>query len=555
MKFAFLGLLCCPLLATAQIEDSGTELLKPFRAKLESSSKLLANPILPDLDTSTNKKLEYIVPTRLLSLDYPAPVIRPLAEPKEKAPAGYELYAKAGFGYPLSPLIEVSYHSNPSEKIKYGINFRHHSGAGNLKNQNFSKNAGNLFATYYTKSVAVGGAFGFNLDGVRFYGYHEDSTYSDTIVVPKDSVFQQFLEINGNIHAFNARVTKGDFNYWGNIGFHFIKDRYKASEFNLAPKFGIEKWIGKRQNKHAIRGELGLNLNSFKDTATTDTISGTRFMFYFKPAFHLNLGIFKAKLGTNLGVSEGKFFIFPDAELTLSLLKGQLDIFAGATGEIRLNTFRSLTRYNPFVVSAMNMRHTRWMEFYGGVRGSIRNINFDFRGGYALTQNLALFMNDSLSNYNRFQVLYDTAGIFFMRGTLDFSLVKNLKIRATVGFNNYATRTYDKAYHLPGLETNVGASYKFLFNKKDPEKLNLTLRADFFLNTGVPYYNHITDTNEILQGLFDLNLGVNFAITRNVGIFVDANNILHNRNQRWFRYRQIGFNILGGVVVKFDVAK
>ena len=86
---------------TAQIiGNNQTELLKPFRAKLAKSKKFETSPHLPKLDTSLNKELNFTIPTHLLSLLYPAPVIRPLAMPRSKEKEKYTFFAKAGIGYP-----------------------------------------------------------------------------------------------------------------------------------------------------------------------------------------------------------------------------------------------------------------------------------------------------------------------------------------------------------------------------------------------------------------------------------------------------------------------
>ncbi|MCH2044293.1 MAG: hypothetical protein MK212_09110 [Saprospiraceae bacterium] len=545
--------LCFLTNASAQLADSGSEFLKPFKAKLAKSHKVEATPILPNIDNNDNNDINYIVPTRLVEVDYPDPKIRLKTYEKEPPPKHYGLYSKLGIGYPISPYVELSYHSNASDKIKYGLGFRHHSGRGNLDFQRFHNNEANLFATYYTNSVAIGGALGFNLDGVHFYGFNQNAT--DTTARNKEDVYQRFMNIRANIHAFNGKMTRGDFNYRGDLNFDIFNDRYQASEFTFAPKFGIEKFFG-NQNKMPLKVDLGFHINNFSDSVSTDTSNSTRFLSYLHPTFGLKFGgtnaAFKAHLGTNLGLSEGQFFIFPDLELEASVLKGQLNIYGGWTGRIRTNTFHSLTDYNPFIVSTMNMRHTKWQEFYGGVRGNIQGIGYNIKVGYALTKDLPLFLNDSLSGYDRFTVLYDTVNIFNIKGSLDFNIIKDLHLLTTVGFNAYNTTAYSKAYHLPGLETNVALIYKLHFDRKNRNKNILRLKAEFFLNSGVPYFNEVTRQDEVLAGLFDFNFGASYYFTENIGVFVDVNNIINNKNQRWHRYQQIGFNAMVGAMIKFD---
>ena len=535
--------------ALAQLENSGSQFLKPFKAKLLKSHKAEATPLLPHMDDSSNRELNYVVPTRLVEIQYPDPKIRTKNYDKEPPPKHYKIYSKIGIGYPIAPYIGLSYHSNASDKIKYGLGFRHHSGRGDLAFQNFHNNEAHLFATYYGNQLAIGGDLEFNFDGTHFYGFNQNTR--DTIAPTKQDVYQRFINIYANIHAFNGTLNKGHFNYRGALSFDIFSDRYQASELTVAPKFEMEKFFGENR-KMPLKIDLGLHLNRFRDSISADTVPRTRLIGYLHPTFGLKLPRIKAKLGGNLGVSEGEFFIYPDLELEASLFKGQLNVYGGWTGRIRSNTFHSLTDYNPFIVSAMNMRHSKWQELYAGVRGNIQGIAYNLKVGYALTKDLPLFLNDSLSAYDRFVVLYDTVNIFNIRGSLDFKLINNLRLLTTIGLNTYRTKAYAKAYHLPSLETNITLIYQLHLGKQSRNQNILDLKAEFFLNSGVPYFDEVLRQDKVLAGLFDLNLGASYYFTEKIGLFVDINNIVNNKNQRWHRYPQIGFNVMIGAVIKFN---
>lgn len=532
-----------PLWATAQIDDAGMELLKPFRAKLAESKKFNATPILPKLDTQATKNLDYTVPTHLKELAYPAPTIRPLAAGEQTKAESYNFYAKAGFGYPISPLLELSYHSKPSNSYKYGATYRHHSGRGNYNdNQRFSTNAANVNGTYFLNNgLAIGGDIGFNLDGVRFYGYG-DSLDTDTSAVPKDSVQQRFTEFNMNVAVFNGRTNKLELNYKGRVGMHVLSDKFQTNEFSISPDVVVEKWFGKTK-KHALNINTGLNYVTLKDSSTlNDTISKSRMLVYFNPTFNYNAGVFRAKVGANLGTSETKFYVYPDVEVLVNLLNGKANIYAGWRGAVRQNNFRSLTRFNPYIVSTVLPHHTNQQDIYGGIKGSIKKINYDVKASYSIAQNLPFYLNDSMSAYRRFNVVFDTATIFSIQGAADMEIVKGLVFGATVGVYTYSVRQLDKAYHMPTLESNFNLQYQWK---------QLQAKAEFYVNSGVPYFDEATRTNKVLNGLFDFNLGASYYFTNNIAAFAQLNNLLNNQNQRWFKYPQIGFNAMAGVIARF----
>lgn len=550
--------------ANAQIvEDTQTEFLNPFRAKLATSKKFEATPHLPKLDTNSSKDVTYVVPTHLENLTYPAPIIRPLAMPRAKQEALYNFYAKAGFGYPISPLVELSYYNKDIKNLKFGVNGRHHSVIqGYLPNQSFTKTHldGNL--TYFTeKNLAIGGRLEFNFNTNRFYGFTDSL---ETFSITEDSMRQRFVDIKGNINLFNGSSSKNHFNYRADLDFYNYSDAFNSNEFSITPRARLEKWFGKSKRRHALRVDMGLNFLSFTDEpvtfdSVTTTYTKSILLFYLNPTFTVNAGNFKARLGLNLGFNEGDFFIHPDVELSYAIAKGAFIPYAGAVGQVRQNSFRSLTYYNRFLVSNPTIHHTNYLELFGGLKGSIKKIGYDVKAGYAITQNLPYFLNDTVPNaqFSRFRPVYDTTGIIFVRGTLDFRLLKDLVIGGTIGYNIYQPRNYEKAFHLPTFESNFFLTYDIYFTGKNSKKQSdrtsknyLTLRAEVYVNAGVPYLDQNREV-QVLQGLYDINFSARYQVSKNIALFADVNNILHNLNQRWFLYRQIGFNGMVGLEARF----
>jgi hypothetical protein len=132
-------------------------------------------------------------------------------------------------------------------------------------------------------------------------------------------------------------------------------------------------------------------------------------------------------------------------------------------------------------------------------------------------------------------------------------------IGGTLRYNIYQTRQFDKAYHLPTFESNVFVQYDLFLNPKNrksssnrqrKESNYLSFRAELFVNAGIPYLNE-NQENLRLQGLYDFSFNVRYQVNKNIAVFADLNNIIHNQNQRWYLYRQIGFNGMVGLEVKF----
>ena len=110
--------------------------------------------------------------------------------------------------------------------------------------------------------------------------------------------------------------------------------------------------------------------------------------------------------------------------------------------------------------------------------------------------------------------------------------------------------TYDDIrapYGLLSLEGNVYAKTSFL-------KDRLKLKGDLYLGdrnaTLFPNAQRIPVLVRTTH-LFDLNLGLEGWITKKVGLYFDAYNVLNNKNVRWYGYPQVGIHFNGGVVASF----
>lgn len=549
MKILPLALLLAST-AAAQINnnDSGTEILKPFKAKLAESKKFDSSPTQPKIDSQSNKNLEYIVPTRLKELVYPRPKLQPLdlaanknGKDEEKIPT---FYARFGAGYPLSILGELSYHTAANDKYRFGATFDHRSGRGNYNdNQRYMQNNLRLQGAYFLKSgIGVDGALGLNINSPRFYGY------GDTLVLPKDSVRQQLTTVSGQIGLFSAKANKANLSYRAGLALYNHSDRFGTNEFAITPSAKIEKYFGGKTSKNALIVDLDFTYVSLNDTfASLDSSlvlrqSPNRTLLNFHPYFNYDGGVFRGRIGTRLGLNGSDFFIYPDLEASAGLLKGKINIFAGWSGSIRANTFRSLSQTNAFVVSYLNTNNTGQQDFYGGIKGSIKKYSYHAQVTYTLAKNGVIFINDSLSQYRRFLAVYDNIQTLTIGGGLDFEITKGLTFATNLNFYANKLARLDKAYNRPTIAGNFGLNYS---------KNKFSAAANLIIGTGTFYFNPETQASAALPNLYDFNLSASYNFTKNIGAFVQVNNIFNNQAQIWSGYPQIGFNALAGVSASF----
>jgi len=537
----FLLFACFGTLAAAQTDlpSEQVDIIKSFEARLEATDRFQVDPELPPLDTAT-RRLNYQVAAKALEVEYLPPKIRPLGMRGEDVAQGYDGYLKFGGGFPASLYGNGYYRFSNEENFSLGLSALHHSANNNrtVENQRFSFTKIGADGTYqHDLGFAVNAGLGYTSDVIHFYGYNEVAKAQDEeYTFEPDAVRQRFSIFDARANIFNGVRTEADFNYEAGFKLYIMDDNYAARERGFDLLIRGTKWF---DATHPLTVELETDFTSYKDTANQSLNN-----FFLRPNYTYHAESFKAKIGANIASHDDEFFFFPDVELSAIVIKGLLGAYVGATGSLQKNNFRALSDYNPYISSRIQVKNSHYYNFYGGIRGNIQRIDYDAQVGYKTVDNLALFLlpdvNDTIP---RFDVLYDTASIFYIKGSVTAPLFQGFELTGAVSQSFFSLDREEKPWHLPSLTVNVGARYTTLEDK-------LTIKGDFFLENGVPFLNDDGQA-ENLNGLFDISLGADFFFTDNIGGFVQVNNLANNKRERWHRYPTFGINAMIGLVARF----
>lgn len=372
---------------------------------------------------------------------------------------------------------------------------------------------------------------------MHFYGYNDlNEDLGENFSFEPEQVRQKFNIFDFKASIFNGARTEADFNYYAGLKFYVMNDNYAARERGFDLLFSGTKWF---DGTHPLTIELETDFTAYKDTANQSLNN-----FFLRPSYTFHGDSFSAKLGAVVASHDDNFTFYPDVELSALILGDVLGAYVGATGSLQKNNFRNLADYNPFISSRIEVRNSNYYYYYGGVRGNVQGIDYDAQVGYKTVDGLALFLlPDVYDTIPRFDVLYDTASIITIKASLSAPLFDGFTLTGAVSQNFFSLDREEKPWHLPSLEINAGVRYVTLEDK-------LTVRGDFYLENGVPYLNDDGDA-ENLNGLFDISLGADYFFTKNIGGFVQVNNLANNKRQRWFRYPTFGLNAMIGLVARF----
>ncbi len=307
----FLTLLStCVLAQTGDgIDDSNVTVISTFEARLTDASRVRVTPTPPAPDTLRVRQ-EYLIGDRPLTLDYPAPTIRPRGIQKEKLADAKNGYVSIGGGLPNLLYGDLSYDVTSIDNLELGLFARHLSmnNDGNVENQKSSDTDFGVRGAYlFDQGFAVKGGLGYNTKSRYYYGYNFSPT--DTAETPltftDDQVRQRFSTFAMDASIFNGTRTVADIDYDAGLSFYIMDGNPAVRENNLDLHVGGTKWI---DEDRPLDVKFRASFTSFKDTSTQNLNN-----LYFMPAFTTPIaGRVRLKIGANLTLQEDDFDVFPN---------------------------------------------------------------------------------------------------------------------------------------------------------------------------------------------------------------------------------------------------
>jgi hypothetical protein len=488
----------------------------------------------------------------------------------EKLEKLYHTYIKLGIGTELMPLGEIYFDATRSRKFLYGAHLKHLSSFGNLPDYapaTFDRTRFGMYGAINEKKYTVKGDLHYNNQGLHYYGI------SDTLGYTKDSIAQRYADFGFGFMYGSHKKDSANFNY--NVGFNYnnYKSKKPREEFDADWRarenyFAIESSGEYKLGKEIFAADFNIRYNGYKygvpdSTFMNDSDSSIELhntVVNLKPTITTTLkdNRFKAKVGVDLVIDgatdQVRAHLYPIAELKFSMFNDIFIPYVGVRGGLKQNTFKGLTHDNEFLLPNVQMRneHTA-IDFYGGFKGTLsKRMSFNIGANFARVKNLAMFVTDStFSRGNKFDVLYDTATVATIEGSISYQLQERFKVDLLARYNSYSLLNNSYAWNRPALELMVRGSYnlfdKFLFN------------LDFKLEQGRRALVYGVEEDVVIENeqfvktlnlITDANFSIEYRYNKRISAFVQLNNIASQRYMRWYNTPVQSFQVLGGVTFR-----
>lgn len=482
----------------------------------------------------------------------------------------YNSYVKVGVGTEFMPLGEVYFDSKRSRKYVYGAHLKHLSSFGDLPDYapaQFDRTNLTLRGAINEKRYTLDGNFHFGSQGLHYYGA------PDTLGLLRDSIAQRYNDIGFGTSFSSHKKDSATVNWKVGIDYnnYMSKKPLEAGREDWRARenfFGISSSGWYKLGKEVYAADVNIRYNGYKygvlDSAYTNTLDSgivlNNTVINLKPTITTRLkdNRFKAKVGMDLTFdihNKTKVHIFPLAELKYSMFNDIFIPYVGLRGGLNQTTFKSLTNENEFLLANVNMLNEKTaIDFYGGIKGTLsKRMSFNLGASFARVQNMALFVTDTnFSIGNKFDVIFDTASVTTLSGSISYQMKEKLKVDAIANFYSYNLVNNSYAWNKPNLQVILRGSYN-LFDK-------FLFTADIDVEQGRralvygPGEDVVLENNQYVKTLnfiTDFNLGVEYRYNKRISAFVQFNNITSQRYMRWYNAPVQSFQALGGVTFRF----
>lgn len=518
----------------SQDEDlsiSDVEVVKSFKAKLAQAEIVPNKPILPDLDLPA-PKYSYDLNIDPLDISYPDPIIRPLAIKPELRNEPQMFWLKAGFGNLKRPEIDLGY--NLYIEDLYNLSFWGSYDGG--KND--------IPRSYGTLDL--------NLDGELKINSQLAVTAGINYLNDQRNLF--------NSDSLNFTIEDDLERSFNNVGIHggiksnqFLKNRIGFSAGVILDYNTINQYDSRREFMFAVPASLSVSINENNLFSILNTLESSSSKFYdngfsndLRASFKSKANFVSFDIGGSLIVADEELHLFPSARISYSK-SDNLVLYIGADQDYIRNNMAGLYNRNVYVNDSLaNNSLSMEKSIFAGSEGQVSKLSYSLQAGYLIYNRLVDF-NITSGNDQRFftpayydgnAISIDAKGVYKLNSWMEAGLqVQKLF------YNLDPSDTYADT-NLPDIEGQV--HYRIFNHSVWQLKASFNYRRNAFNNT----YNVITEAVE-LNDLLDFSLYGDYFFHKHAGIYLSLNNITGQNYERWYNYPDFGFNVYGGVKLKF----
>jgi len=528
------------------------QVVRPYEPSISDAFKINLSPKIDDTLKLT-PNLTYTIIQRPISTNYSITPITPARMLQEQLSDLSNSYIKFGIGNSTSPILEAYYNNGRNKEYSYGGWLQSHSSYGKIKLDNgkrvdsdFGRTDLNFFGKKILDKSILAASAGFNRHRVTYYGYDIDApvgTVYDPNAAPKEQYFNQF---HANLNYYSSHTDSTHLNYSFETGFNHLSDKFDMQENLLRISLKMDKFL----KEERFGGEF--SINHYMKNANLDSANNT--IIRLSPWINLYGKQWRALIGTNLiidaNASGTQSSFYPMALLSYDIISHYLIPYVEINGFLEENSYSKITAENPWLLPGKKVFNTSHKFILtGGIKGNLSTkVSYSAYASYSLIDSMYFFTNANLNPanplFNRFTVESDNVELTQILGELTVAPTSKINLFFRAEYDSYKMHKLQEPWQKPDFTALTSIRY----NIKD----KIVVSLDMF-TTGKRYVktSSITKPIKSLEGVSDVNLGIEYRYTKKLSAFLNLNNLTSSKYDTWYLYPMYRFNIKAGLTYTF----
>ena len=448
---------------------------------------------------------------------------------------GVRNYVKAGFGNLTTPYVAAAVSFGDGKKSLVNLYGNYISSKGKITNQNFSELQLRGMGSFFTEKNEVYGKAGIGARQYYQYGYdHVAHTF------PKDSVSRKYQDFTVGVGLRNIAVNDLHVNYNPNVEAHIFSRQNKVNESTLILEAPAEKKFGESVS---LKVSARADITNFTNKTTAVNTNITNNLFQVAPELVYYSDMFTFHGGVTPSWDNGVLSVLPNVYGEAQLQQKVFMIQAGWVGRFIKNSFRSLSMINPYMADPSFLMNTKEVQYYGGIKATMgKHFSFNAKAAFVTYNNMPLFVNDLNDGKSFFISNESKMNALQLHGDMSVVSQDKFTLTAALDINTYTgLKDNANAWHLIPLQ--LTGSFRWNAFKQ------VLIKADLFTFSATPALSK--NNTEIKLNGTDLSAGGEFKINKKFSAWLDFNNLLNNKYQRFNNYPVYGLNIIGGIIAHF----
>lgn len=533
------------------------KVVKAYEPVINDAYKISSLPKIVDtLNVTPTFDYNDGVAPEIYKTKYKPKQMKPAKLVAEPLPKLYNVYVKGGFGMYASPLLNIYTGSQRSEKWLWNANMNYTSSNAKVKNEADKRVYAGLSKLdfngsvhrFFKKDIAADISAGYGNRMNYYYGYDTELNLPDSLIPlkKKDIEKQKLNYYNVGAEVYSTNLDSSAIDFKVSLGYSGIKTKDDKGD-NIIHFDGYLSYLLDKEF-------LGVKcvIDNYKSQGLETDVNSA--VVNFNPWVGAYGRKWRVKVGVNTFYDQRnqKYMFFPDINMQYNIIDYFLLPYVELNGNYKVHDYKDMYAENPFVKSDLQINPTKTrINLAVGFRGNISSkIAFNVKAEYANISNQYFFVNDtSTLLHEKFTVVYDDIMRTHILGEISYKTNEKFKIGFKGHYYIYDMSKEIEAWHLPTYTIGVDASYNL------SNKILATANVYAVSNRQACLYDNsgagVLPIAKELDGTIDVNLGVEYRITKRFSAFLDLNNITGSRYYQWNQYANQRFNFMLGLTYAF----